>query len=240
MSNYTLGKDRRLLHRLFVLADRTELREGNPVARVPSSKPDPRDPVLLREDQLEGLLGALAHHPMARAYVLLLSESGARCESEALHLRWEDVRLDEGFLWLASGRDGHRTKSGKGRWVPLTSRLRQALQEHAAQFRLRSQSPWVFHLTRGSRRGQRAREYRTTVKAAAKRAGLPGAWRLHDLRHRRVTTWLTEGKNPVHVKEAMGHSTIQVTMGYTHLAREHLLSLVNEPKPPTELRELAR
>ena len=30
------------------------------------------------------------------------------------------------------------------------------------------------------------------------------------------------------VKEAMGHSAIQTTMGYTHLAREHLRSLVEE------------
>jgi len=38
----------------------------------------------------------------------------------------------------------------------------------------------------------------------------------------------------------MGHSTIQVTMGYTHLAREHLRSLVKEPEPPAELRGLTR
>jgi len=44
----------------------------------------------------------------------------------------------------------------------------------------------------------------------------------HDLRHRRVTTWLAEGKNPVHVKEAMGHADLATTMGYTHLAKEHL------------------
>ena len=133
------------------------------------------------------------------------------------------MRLDEGFLWVASGRDGHRTKSEKERWVPLTSRLRRALQEHAARFHLQSyhgeQSPWVFHLTRGPRKGHRAREYRTVIETAAERVKLPEQW----LRHRRVTTWLAQGKNSVHVKEAMGHSTIQVTMGYPHLAREHFL-----------------
>jgi site-specific recombinase XerD len=32
------------------------------------------------------------------------------------------------------------------------------------------------------------------------------------------------------VKEAMGHSDIQTTMGYTHLAKEHLRSLTDEPE----------
>jgi hypothetical protein len=35
----------------------------------------------------------------------------------------------------------------------------------------------------------------------------------------------------VHVKEAMGHSTLAVTMGYTHLSREHLRSLTAAAPP---------
>jgi site-specific recombinase XerD len=59
------------------------------------------------------------------------------------------------------------------------------------------------------------------------------------LRHRRVTTWLAEGKNPVHVKEALGHADLATTMGYTHLAREHLRSLVETEPKREELRDLA-
>ena len=44
-----------------------------------------------------------------------------RCESEALQLRWEDVDLENGFVQVVSGRDQHRTKSGKSRDVPLSS-----------------------------------------------------------------------------------------------------------------------
>lgn len=62
--------------------------------------------------------------------------------------------------------------------------------------------------------------------SAAARANLPTGWHMHDLRHLRATSWLGEGKNPVHVKEALGHSDLRTTMAYTHLAREHLRSLV--------------
>lgn len=108
----------------------------------------------------------------------------------------------------------------------MTTRLRRALQEHASQFRLAhygdQRSPWVFHHLFGERAGLRMTELRTAVESAATKATLPADWRLHDLRHRRVTTWLGEGHSPVLVKEAMGRASLQTTMGYTHLAREHL------------------
>ena len=58
------------------------------------------------------------------------------------------------------------------------------------------------------------------------RAKLPGDLHQHDLRHRRVTTWLAAGGDAVKVKEAMGHADLRTTMGHTHLIRENLRSLV--------------
>ena len=239
-SNRTLQKDRATLHAIFAFAEELELREGNPVGRVSVPKADPRDPVILSDEQYEKLLAACGDRSMLSLYVLLLGETGARCESEALYLRWEDVDFEGGgFLKIASGRDGHRTKSGKGRWVPMTPRLKQALRDHFAQFRFAtyggSQTPWVFHHERSRRRanaGERIASLRSSFSAAAEKAGLPKELHQHDLRHRRVTTWLAEGGNPVHVKEAMGHSDLRTTMAYTHLAREHLQCLVGRSTSP--------
>lgn len=97
-----------------------------------------------------------------------------------------------------------------------------------------SGSPWVFHHTttrRHYREGERIGSLRASLRSAAHRAKITDAFHAHDLRHRRVTTWLAEGKNPVHVKEAMGHSDLRTTMTYTHLAREHLRSLVELQSP---------
>ena len=126
-----------------------------------------------------------------------------------------------------------KEKSGAGRWVPMTPRLRQAMKEHFARYRFGG-SPWVFHHTlrkRHAEKGARIRGLHRAFRSAAARAKLPPELRQHDLRHRRVTSWLAEGKNPVHVKEGMGHSTMAVTMGYTHLVREHLCSLVDGEAP---------
>jgi integrase len=60
---------------------------------------------------------------------------------------------------------------------------------------------------------------------------------LHDLRHRRVTTWLAEGGAPALVQEAMGHSSAAVTERYKHLVPAHLLALVQENRPMDRARD---
>ena len=64
----------------------------------------------------------------------------------------------------------------------------------------------------------------------------PGYLRISDsTTSGRITTWIAEGKHPVHVKEAVGHADLQTTMKYTHLAKEHLRSLVDDsPKRQSE------
>lgn len=196
------AKDRAVLHQIFAFADSLELREGNPVRRVPKIKGDPKQPVILSDEQYAALLEA-SENPMVRLYVLVLGETGARDESEALWLRWEDVDFERGFVAIVSGRDGHRTKSGRSRVVPITASLRAALKEHFAAFRFSSDSPWLFHhfsTRRHHIRGQRVGSFRGAVARAVLRANtalkrarleaIPEQWVMHDLRHRRVTTWL--------------------------------------------------
>jgi integrase len=139
LSNRSLEKDRAVLHLLFNVADMMELREGNPVARTKRPKAKERDPVLLKPAEYERLLKACADDsPMLGLYAVLLGETGARCVSEALWVRWEDVDLEEGFLWLDSSSHGRKTKSDRGRWVPMTRRLRESMREHFARYRFAS------------------------------------------------------------------------------------------------------
>ena len=226
----TVAKDRAVLHAIFAMAERREYRDGNPVSRTKVPKYDPRQPVILSAAEYQRLLEQ-CRDPMLRLYVLVLGETGARDESEALWIRWEDVDLDKEFLRIASGRNGHRTKSGKGRSIPMTKPLVAAMREHFAAHRLSGRSEWLFHherTRRQCREGDRIKSLRTPVLAAATRAKLPVGWHMHDLRHRRVTTWLAEDKNVVMVKEALGHSDLKTTMAYMHLVPEHLRDLVNE------------
>jgi len=232
LHNRTLGKDRAVLHLLFEVAQEREWRDGNPVAKVKVEKADARHYVILSMAEYDRLLGA-CRDPLVRLYVLFCGETGARCESEALWCRWEDVDLEGGFVTIVSGRDGHRVKGGRSRAVPMTPRLKDALREHFARCRFAAYNgkrpAYVFHHLRTRRHyqaGDRVHSFRTAVTNAAERATLPAGWRMHDLRHRRITTWLAEGKSPALVKEAVGHADLRTTMGYMHLAKEHLRALV--------------
>ena len=88
---------------------------------------------------------------------------------------------------------------------------------------------------RTHRAGERTQSLAAAFASAARRAKLPAKLVQHDLRH---TRWLADGKNPVHVKEAVGHADLRMTMAYTHLVRENLLGLVDEPDREA-LRDLA-
>ena len=246
VGNRTLEKDRAVLHRIFNLAERMEYRDGNPVGLTERPKWDARSPVILSDEEYEQLIKACDGRPMLQLYVLVLGETGARCKSEVMWIRWEDVDLEEGFLQIVTGRNGHRTKGGKSRWVPMTQRLRQAMRDHFARYRFGQYdgqpSSWIFHHTisrRHHKAGERIRSLYDAFRTATKRAKLPSDFVQHDLRHRRVTAWLAEGKNPVHVKEAVGHADLRTTMAYTHLAREHPRSLVEQEAKREELRDLA-
>ena len=215
LSVRSLNKDRTALHTLFDLAERYDYCAGNPVRKTKALKGDPHEPTILDSEQYERLLAECAHSSTLSLYVLLLGESGLRCESEGLHLRWSDIDLGSGFITVVSGRDGHRTKGGRSRKVPITERLDQALRQ------ARRLSPFVFQ-----DEGRRLASLRGSFKSAARRAALPPTFRQHDLRHRRVTTWLAEGQSPAHVMYAMGHSRLETTMHYYHHLPEHLRALV--------------
>jgi site-specific recombinase XerD len=235
--NRTIQKDRAVLHRIFEYADKLEYREGNPVGRVEAPSADERDPVILTDEQYEAMVLECADRAMLKLYVKTLAETGGRCKSEVLWLQWDDIDLNDAFMKIVTGRNGHRTKGGKARWVPMTPQLVADYRAHFARYRFAAYNgvptPWIFHheITRARHvAGARIRSLHRGFRSAARRAGLPEELHQHDLRHRRVTTWLAEGQDITKVKEAVGHSDIRTTMGYTHLAKEHLRSLV-EQKP---------
>lgn len=252
VSTRTLEKDYMTLHRVFEWA-RTDVEVvgKNPVSAVTRPDPEDRDPVILDHNQdgepeLERLLAA-CEDPMLRMYVLLLADTGLRCESEALWLQWKDIDLDGGFIYVAGRRDGHRTKSGKSRWVPImTRRLREALAAHklryaGAEYKGKT-SPWVFHHPYNRRRakaGQRIGSLRRGFNKAVKRAGLPSELNQHDLRHRACTRMLNAGIPVAKVQKIMGHAQITTTMGYAHLVRRDLEEFVDREGERDELKEFA-
>lgn len=239
VSRHTINRDLRVLRLLLNHAVNARYIEVNPALPVKPRKPPERAVPILSDAEYERLIEAAAPNPMLQTWIVLLGETGLRSLSEALKLTWADVDLDAGFIHVRSA-PGRRTKSGKSRFVPMTPRLRATLRVHQERVRATiypgGRPEHLFHHTRNRRgyvAGQPIRSFQNAFARAVRQAKLPTGFRAHDLRHRRVTVWLAEGRPAALVQEALGHSSFAVTDGYKHLAKEHLRGLV-EPITQTE------
>lgn len=185
LSNRTLAKDRAVLSRLFAYAVKMEWVKGNPAATVEQPKSDGREYVILRRGEdgtspaYENLLEECAKSSdQLHLYALILGETGVRCESEALWIEWNDIDLsgDPPAIWITGRRRDHRSKSGKGRWAPVSERLERALRDYMARYRFDgTDSPHLFHHLqdrRRAKRGDRVKSFRRPFDSAAQRAKL--------------------------------------------------------------------
>lgn len=230
LSPWSLKRALGALSALFEEAVEREWIEANPARRITIETPD-TEPVILSEGEYEKLLQKAETRPMLRMFVLLAGEAGLR-RSEAFDLRWSDLDLSAGFLEVVHGRDGRTTKGKRSRSVPMTTRLRSELRDHAARFRLDGTgSEYVVHHVRPrgkATKGDPFTQMDRGLATVAERAKLPAEWRYHDLRHRRCTLWLAEGFSPEKVRRAMGHADLSTTLQYSHLVRSDLEEMVGE------------
>ena len=109
---------------------------------------------------------------------------------------------------------GKTTKSGQRREVPLGSNSDAVL----ARRRPPEAKGYVF----GSRKWN---SFRSAWEVAVASAGIDDL-RFHDLRHT-FASWLVQrGRTLKEVQEALGHTTITMTMRYSHLSPDHLRAAV--------------
>jgi integrase len=178
----------------------------NPASKI-KRKAENNDRIRFLTPQEEERLTAVIreHWPHYLPVFILSLHTGMR-RSEQLSLKWTDVNLDSRILTL------WKTKSGKTRHIPLNS---VALAEFHA-LRKQSPSPFVFLNTEGDP----LRSPRDWFEPAVAKAGLADyTW--HCNRHTYASRLVMSGVDIRTVAALMGHSTIQMTMRYAHLAPEH-------------------
>ncbi len=163
--------------------------------------------------------------PHLADFIHLALNTGCR-KGELLGLEWRRVSLADALLLL----DPEHTKTARRRSVPLNRAARAALLRLAG-FRAEHcpGSPWVFCHKDGSR----VRNIRKGFTTACARVGIEN-FTPHDLRHT-CAAWLVSSGVPLaEVKELLGHTTVQMTERYAHLAPENVRAAVErlETKNP--------
>ena len=140
----------------------------------------------------------------AVAAIRLLMLTGCR-RNEILTLRWEDVDPAANELYLRDSKTGARTLSLSPEAGKVLSELPRI-----------PDNPFVIA---GRLKGTHMRNVNGPWTIIRKRAGLEDV-RLHDLRHSFASRALALGESLPMIGKLLGHSQIETTARYAHLARE--------------------
>ncbi len=155
--------------------------------------------------------------PHLADFIRLALHTGMR-RGALLGLEWQRVDLHGGLIHL----EGRHTKAGKRRSIPINRDARQALIQRA---RFRAEhcpaTPWVFCGIDGSRIQSVKRSFGT----ACRRAGIRD-FHIHDMRHTCAAWLVTAGVPLPEVRDLLGHSTVEMTERYAHLAPENVRAAV--------------
>jgi len=208
-----------LVSNMMRLAEKWGLRpEGHNPARFVERYPSKPRERYLTEEEFARLGAVLAEEEQIRSrwrHVLairLLALTGAR-RGEILNLRWEEVLLEQRCLRLPDSKTGAKS-------IPLGS----AALEVLATARRQPGNPWVIP-SRGSNLDVSA--LGLAWREIREKAGLPGL-RLHDLRHSFASVGVNSRMSLKMVGGLLGHSRMETTNRYAHLAVHPLLEAADE------------
>lgn len=158
--------------------------------------------------------GRLLRELKAEVYPIVATAlyTGMRA-GEIYGLKWKNVDLEREIITVESSRDGP-TKSRKVRHIPINRGLERVLRDQEK----RNESEYVFPGENGE---MHYRDMRKGLATACKKAGLKRI-RFHDLRHTFASIFIQKSGNILSLQKLLGHSNLEMTMRYAHLAPDFL------------------
>lgn len=180
--------------------------KGSLKVKVPAILITPLSPAEIKRF----LIGLKKYRDLAILYLMIFC--GLR-SCEVLALETDDVDLIDDQIRV-------RGKGGKERVLPISFAVRQALLRYMDYERPEGSHQKCFVALKGRKRGQPMtaeglrRLFRSRRKKSVKKA------HPHLFRHTFATNLVREGVSLPVVQKLLGHSDIEVTMGYLHLSQE--------------------
>lgn len=193
--------------------------------RLPTvaQKPAEEGTVYLTHAEQERLLAAYNIH--AYPVALTLCYQGMRTQ-EALRMDWRHVSLERGTIHIPA----ERTKTGRGRTVPMHWKVRFALVL-IWDSRGRPSEGTVFHSSRGvpyaDTRGLGGNPLTTAHKTACKKAGIKN-FRVHDWRHNFASWLVMSGCDITTLMRLGGWSSPRMVQRYAAVSSQHLSDVIGK------------
>jgi integrase/recombinase XerD len=139
---------------------------------------------------------------------------------EAVKLNAKDIHFKSAMLYV---RDG---KGGRKRMIPLSKTVLNDLKdyyfnERPAEINPRSKDIEAFMFNNHGTR-MRGESYNNEIKKMIAKANLDKKITLHYFRHAIATHLIESGMKTEHVKDFLGHMSIETTQTYTHITTKEI------------------
>jgi len=189
----------RFFFRLYDLEDR--------VLKLPTISNDRKLPTVFSREELKRLF-FVPQRLKQRVIFSLIYSAGLRV-SEASKLKITDIDSDRMQIKIRN------SKGNKDRYVPLSNYILKGLRKYIASSKPKE------YLFNGKEKGAQLSHnaIQASFRLAMKQAKINKEASLHTLRHTYATHLLEEGVDIVTIKELLGHSHIETTMMYLHVAK---------------------
>lgn len=142
--------------------------------------------------------------------ISLLYSAGLRL-SELTNLKKEDLNLENNTIYISQG------KGQKDRVTLLSEVVRSLLLKYLCTYTSKS-----IYLIEGRRGKYTSRSVQNVINMAAIRAKIEKKVTPHMLRHSFATHLLEDGVDIRHIQKLLGHSKLETTSLYTHVATRNL------------------
>jgi integrase len=189
--------------------------EHNPLKKVKFFKENNQRVRYLEREELESLLQNSSSR--LKSVITFAINTGLR-KSEIQNLKWSDVNFHEGYIGV------HGTKNGESRYCPMNQDARNAL----LLFRKHPKSPYIFCGKDGE-----PYNFRKSFETALGKSGILN-FRFHDLRHTFASYLAQRGVDLNTIRELLGHKSLDMTLRYSHLSKDHktrAVALLEQPAP---------
>lgn len=181
--------------------------------KLPKLKEPKKLPAILSRQEVQSLFDA-TENLKHKCMLMTVYSSGLRV-SEVAKLKLTDIDSKNMQIFIREG------KGKKDRYTLLSQTNLEVLREYWKQYR---PSDWLFeghkkdtHIT--------PRSIQKILQYARNKAGIKKSICVHTLRHCFATHLLEADTNLYHIKQLLGHTSLQTTSMYLHLMRMDVLKV---------------
>lgn len=209
VSGSTINRELGLLSQILKRARKQKWMVHNPMVDVTRPENNPARNRRLKEGERKRLLVSLrkTRNMNFKAFVIVAHETGMR-RGELIDTEWRQIS----FKYRTISLEAHQTKTKKPREVPLTRLAVQTLEDLK---KATGKGTKVFgDLTRDA--------VKKCWQRLCDRAHVKD-FRLHDLRHERVSSLIEAGWNVIEAMAVSGHKDMKAFRGYAHPRTEIIL-----------------